>query len=819
MTNEMFLGGLVDGSGERVEGQMLFDGNDLTTHGVIVGMTGSGKTGLGVVLLEEALRGGVPTLVIDPKGDMTNLALRFPGLSAQEFAPWVPDGTDPAEVAASWSEGLASWSLGGDQIAELAQSCAVTVYTPGSSAGVGLNMIGSLAAPASHDEEVVADEIEGIVGALLSMVGIDADPLASPEHILMSNLVARAWSGGEPMALGTLVQQIQDPPIRKLGVLELDTFYPAAQRTKLAMLLNGLLASPSFAAWAEGTPLDLERMLTPDDGGVPCSVIYLAHLSEEERRFVVTLVMSKVVTWMRTRSGSPDLGALIYMDEVFGYVPPSAEPPTKKPILTVLKQARAFGVGMVLSTQNPVDLDYKALSNAGTWMIGRLQTERDVGRLEEGLANSAGDVDVAALSATIAGLAKRSFVLHSTSGSAPQTFTTRWALDYLAGPLTRDQLAELPGQPDRGAVPDPSLAPAPTTEPTTGTGRGAAPVPTPTPQEPASSASAGAEPASVPDPVTLADDEVPAPPEVADGIPVRWVDPAAPWLADLGVGAGTTSSLHVAGLAARITVLFDETKADLRHTQSFELVSIDLADPFDADSMVAADYDDRDLRDAAPQDAKYRLPDAPIHTKTWFKAATTAIKERLYRESTLTLQVNTALKAYSRPGESPEEFLARCNIAADAKADEQVAKLRSQIERKMSTVNKAIEREQVRVTELQSRASDAKRHEVISGAGDLIGSLLGGRRSTRSMLGKVKGVSSRRKASSSAEGRVDTALAKLDRKQIELEELEAELADAIADIAAEWDATAAEVEDFEVTLEKTDITVDQLCVIWVGSPR
>ena len=350
MGEPLFLGETLDADErERTGNRLDVDPDDLTTHGVIVGMTGSGKTGLGVVLLEEALRSGIPTLVLDPKGDMTNLALRFPGLSAEEFGPWVPEGTDAAETATMWKDGLASWGLDGSHIEGLADASDVTVYTPGSDAGVPLNLIGSLAAPVSDDQEAINDEIEGLVSGLLSMIGIDADPLSSREHILLTNLVARAWGDGSALDLGVLVQQVQDPPIRKLGVLELESFYPAKDRTKLAMKLNGLLASPSFAAWAEGVPLDMGSLLSTENGAT-CSVIYLAHLSEEERQFVVTLVLSKLVTWMRGQSGTPNLRALVYMDEVFGYVPPTAAPPAKKPILTILKQARAFGVGMVLST-------------------------------------------------------------------------------------------------------------------------------------------------------------------------------------------------------------------------------------------------------------------------------------------------------------------------------------------------------------------------------------------------------------------------------------------------------------------------------------
>lgn len=783
MAEDLFLGETVDPEAhERTGDRLDYDPSDLTTHGVIVGMTGSGKTGLGVVLLEEALRNGIPTLVLDPKGDMTNLALRFPGLSADEFGPWVPEGSDAAETATMWKDGLASWGLDGSHVEGLASSSNVTVYTPGSSAGVPLNLIGSLAAPSSDDEEAINDEIEGLVSGLLSMVGITADPLSSPEHILLTNLVARSWSEGKSLDLGQLVQQIQDPPIRKLGVLELDSFYPAKDRTKLAMKMNGLLASPSFAAWAEGVPLDMDALLSTENGAA-CSVIYLAHLSEEERQFVVTLLLSKLVTWMRGQSGTPNLRALVYMDEVFGYVPPTAAPPAKKPILTILKQARAFGVGMVLSTQNPVDLDYKAISNAGTWMIGRLQTERDVSRLKDGLENSSGDVDVDALTGTISGLGKREFVLHTTKGKKPRVFTTRWAMDYLAGPLTKDQVGSLPGQPDSSTV-----------------------------EAAATSDSAATVPAAD-RPVDVGDDEVAAPPEVADGTTVRWVDPAAPWLADVDGNPESTS--YRAGVAARVELLFDDTKADLRHSDEFEFVTVGLGESFDADALIAVDYDDRDLRETAPDRAAYQLTDAKIATKTYFNNVEKAIKDKLYTDQTLTLRANKALKLYSRPDEADADFTARCEKAADDKADEETAKLRKKLESKMSTVQKAIDREEIRIRELEAKASDSKQHELLSGAGDLLGSLLGGKKSAKSILGKVKGVSSRRKQSSAAADRVEAALAKVEQKEMELGDLEAELADAIADITAEWDATAAEVEELEVGLEKSDITIKQLSLIWV----
>ena len=454
---DLAIGGTIDpATHDRVDptpaGHLTIGSDNFTTHGVIVGMTGSGKTGLGVVLIEEVLRAGVPVIAIDPKGDLTNLRLMFPELAPGDFRPWIDEsqaknaGQSPDEFAAAqatlWTDGLGRWGLGGPDIDALLAATDVTIYTPGSTSGVPVNLVGSLQVPADMDDtETVADEIGGYVSGLLGLVGVEADPLSSREHILLSNLVHHSWQQGQSLDLPTLVGQVATPPIRKLGVFELDQFFPAKDRMALAMKLNGLLASPSFAAWAEGDPLDIASMLFRPDGGARCAVLTIAHLSDEERQFVTTLVLSKLVTWMRQQSGTTDLRAMLYMDEVAGYLPPTANPPTKQPIMTLMKQARAFGLGVVLATQNPVDIDYKAISNAGTWMIGRLQTDRDKARLLDGMTSAAGGADIAAIDATISGLGKREFVLRRAGTDTPEVFTTRWAMSYLRGPMTRDQIA------------------------------------------------------------------------------------------------------------------------------------------------------------------------------------------------------------------------------------------------------------------------------------------------------------------------------------------------------------------------------------------
>ena len=452
---DLRIGGVLDaGTRERTSEATVISSSDLTTHGVIVGMTGSGKTGLGIVLIEECLSAGIPTLLIDPKGDLTNLCLTFPSLAPADFEPWlnesdvakagVPAADFAVQQATTWRDGLAGWDVGPERIADLRQRVEFEVYTPGSTAGRQLNIVGSLQAPgADANAEDTADEIESYVSSILAMLGINADPLASREHVLLSSLIQNSWSRGIDLDLATLLAQVQQPPMRKLGVLELEQFFPAPDRAAFAVRLNALLASPGFATWLEGDPIDIDGMLRTSDGRPRCAIVTTAHLSDEQRQSVTALVLSKFVTWTRRQGGSSDLRALLYMDEVAGYLPPTANPPTKKPIMLLLKQARAFGVGVVLSTQNPVDVDYKALSNAGTWLIGRLQTEQDKARLTDGLRSAAGSVDITALGETISALGKRQFVLKRAGSDQPALTTTRWAMSYLRGPLVRTEISRL----------------------------------------------------------------------------------------------------------------------------------------------------------------------------------------------------------------------------------------------------------------------------------------------------------------------------------------------------------------------------------------
>jgi hypothetical protein len=441
-------------------GLVLYDSKDLVTHAVCVGMTGSGKTGLCISLIEEAALDGVPTIAIDPKGDLTNLMLTFPELRPEDFRPWVNEedaakkGLTPdayaAQQAELWKNGLASWGEDGDRIKRLRDAADFAVYTPASNAGIPVSILASFAAPSEAvrgDAELFRERVMTTVTSVLTLIGIEADPVQSREHVLLSTLVSSAWAQGRDLDIAALVGQVQKPPMAKIGVMEVESFYTEKERQKLALALNALLAAPGFSAWLEGVPMDVASLLRTPDGKPRVAIVSIAHLSDQERMFFVSLLLNQILGWMRAQSGTTSLRAILYMDEIFGYFPPVATPPSKQPLLTLLKQARAFGLGVVLATQNPVDLDYKGLSNAGTWLLGRLQTERDKARVLEGLEGVAAAAnakfDKSAMDETLAGLGSRIFLMNNVHEDAPRVLETRWAMSYLRGPLTREQIKTL----------------------------------------------------------------------------------------------------------------------------------------------------------------------------------------------------------------------------------------------------------------------------------------------------------------------------------------------------------------------------------------
>lgn len=461
MPDGLYLGKVFDAKTEELGEEFILKASDLTTHGIVIGMTGSGKTGLSVCLIEEAVRDGIPVIVIDPKGDMGNLALAFPELRPQDFRPWVDtdtaarEGKTPDQVAEMmagvWTKGLAEWGLGPSDVASMVSGRQIRIITPGSTAGIPLNLIESLDPPSAEvlaDEEEFRDQVDAVVTALLGLIGVKADPIESREYILIATLVERAWRQNQGLTLETLIGQIASPPIDKIGALPLDVVFPPADRNKLMLALNNLLASPTMAAWRQGEPVDLDSWLRTPDGKPVINIVYTAHLDDDQRIFVTALLLNKIVSWMRRQPGTSELRALLYMDEIFGYFPPTENPPTKKPLITLLKQARAYGVGVLLSTQNPVDLDYRGLGNMGFWAIGRLQTTQDQAKIRTGIEAALSDSQFSqSFDSLIAGVQKRVFLIHDIHRKAPALVHSRFAMSFLRGPITRDEIERLNPQP------------------------------------------------------------------------------------------------------------------------------------------------------------------------------------------------------------------------------------------------------------------------------------------------------------------------------------------------------------------------------------
>ena len=444
---------------EKIDGQitpLVYQNKDLLTHAAIIGMTGSGKTGLGVTLLEEAAIDAIPSIIIDPKGDMTNLLLNFPELNPSDFEPWLDDsevsnsgGTKEElaiKVSNSYKEGIQRDFQDLSRVKKLKDSADFTIYTPGSSAGIQVSILSSFKAPTIEileDMELFSNIINSTVHSILSLIDNKSDE-TSKESILLASIFTSYFKEQRDLTLEELITLIVTPPFSKIGVFDLETFFPQSDRLKFALKINTIIASPSFSSWLEGESLDISKMLYSQSGKAKVNIFSIAHLNDSQRMFFVTILLNQILAWMRRQEGTTSLKALLYMDEIFGYFPPQANPPSKQPMLTLLKQARSFGIGVILSTQNPVDIDYKGLSNIGTWFIGRLQTKQDIEKVIDGLSSaSEKGLNKQELSLALGTLAKRNFIMKNINEEHIKTFETRWALSYLKGPLSKDAIKKL----------------------------------------------------------------------------------------------------------------------------------------------------------------------------------------------------------------------------------------------------------------------------------------------------------------------------------------------------------------------------------------
>ncbi|UCG75195.1 MAG: ATP-binding protein [Gemmatimonadota bacterium] len=802
-----YLGRLYDvGSTELLDPLVMYDARDLTTHGVCVGMTGSGKTGLCIGLLEEAALDGVPAIILDPKGDITNLLLTFPELRPEDFLPWVnPDdarrqGLEIEAFAASqaelWRRGLADWGQGGERIQALRAAAEFAVYTPGSPAGIPVSVLGSLAAPRASwatDAEPLRERIAGLASGLLGLVGVEADPARSREHVLLANLIEHYWRQGYALDLPTLIGAIAKPPIRQLGAFDIDTFYPEKERLELAMRLNTLIASPSFKEWLEGVPLDVPSFLSTPAGKPRHSIFYIAHLSEAERMFFVTLLLDEVITWMRAQPGTSSLRALLYMDEVFGFLPPVAEPPSKRPFLTLLKQARAYGVGLLLATQNPVDLDYKALSNAGTWFIGRMQTERDKLRVLDGLegasSNAGKSLPRKELDNIISALGKRVFLLHNVHETGPTTFHTRWAMSYLRGPLTRPQVRELMGE---QAVGEAAMQPvaAQVTRQTAGTEG-------PPPQR-----------------------ETPAagPPAVAAAVRQYFLPTLrAPGDGTGGAIPGVSERAGAAQLAYRPAVLgmasvsFVDRKRGTDEVQSVALLAVpDSGGGVDWAEASELGFDPAALQSAPGGKATYSPLPASLNDERDLKRAARELSDHLYRTRRLTLLACPSLGEYSAPGASASEFALQLRQGVREARDGETDKVRDRFEKRLRQLEDRLRRAELTLLKKQETASARKRETMVSVGESLLGVFLGRRsmRGASTSLGKYRQQASARLSAEEAEARVQ-------QLEAEIEELREELSEETAEIRARWEEALEEFEEVELSPRRADVDVEVVAIGWV----
>jgi len=776
---EFYLGKIYDlKKGKLTDESLLYDPSDLTTHAIVTGMTGSGKTGLCVDLLEEAALQGVPAILIDPKGDLTNLLLTFPELTPADFEPWIDadearrSNQTPAQAseqtAAQWKKGLQDWGLGSSDLQQLKSSVERIIYTPGSSSGVSINILASFEAPEidwDENVELLREKISATVTALLTLIGMkDIDPLRSREHILLANIIELNWRKGASLDLQELILQTQDPPLEKLGAFSLNEFFPKKERSQLAMLLNNFLASPSFQSWIEGQPLDIQSILYTPQGKARHSVFFLAHLNDSERMFFVTLLYAAIETWMRKQSGTGNLRALVYFDEIHGYLPPVANPPSKPLIIRLLKTARAFGVGLVLTTQNPVDVDYKALSNAGTWMVGRLQTDQDKQRLLDGLESASGGLPRAEYDKLISSLGKRVFLYHNVHAKNPAIFQTRWAMSYLAGPLTITQVADLNAL--AGAQPNPPASSrkksssAPATPKTEG----------------ASNAKPGVS--------GILAYFMPAA-QTADSPNLK---PALLAVAEIRY----LSRSPLVNTSRKVAALVEETRETGQKWEDW------LFHP-----------DEGAIQTQAPVKAGYaKMPDF-MNQASWWSQQEKEFEQWIYETDTASVRVNKALGISAGPDVSEQEFLKKCQAAAEEKARAEIKKLESSQRSKETTLKNKINQQQLRVDkyekELASRGIDTALR-----VGESLLKL-----ATKRKLSGLSSSATKVRMASESKGRLEEAKRILEACQEDLKNLQKGLEIEKQAVLDKWQAQAENFDEVHLTPTKQNIRITHFGFGWI----
>jgi hypothetical protein len=786
---QFYLGREYDPDSRKIADDLvLYDSKDLVTHGVVLGMTGSGKTGLCLALLEEAAMDNIPAIIIDPKGDISNLMLMFPDLDAKSFRPWINEddaakkGISPDEhaekTASIWKAGLADWGESPERITTLRNKVDINIFTPGSKAGIPVSILSSLEVPPFEimdDGELLGERIESTVSSLLSLVGVNADPIQSPEAVLLSTIFQHAWSSEQNITLESLVRHIQKPSFDKVGIIDLESFLPEKSRQALALKFNNLLASPGFATWLEGPPLDIAKMLHDPSGKPRISIFSIAHLGDSERMFFVSLLLNQMLGWMRTQNGTTSLRALLYMDEIYGFLPPSANPPSKRPMMTMLKQGRAFGLGCLLATQNPVDLDYKALSNIGTWFLGRLQTERDKLRVLDGLEGAVGSqnakFDRSAMEKLISGLGNRIFLMNNVHEDGPVLFHVRWVMSYLTGPLTRTQIKTLmdPKRKNFETTAKPSADVNPMAMPGI-----------------SSSATPSARPA------------------VGTGVSEVFFAPA-------GGGDDITYQPHLLRVG---TVHFSSTKANHDGSRTVTLVNPITTNGIDWNTQIpiSTKIDGTPSKPVAGAGFA-ELPGFAMNAAN-YKQVEKDFNEWLYRNERADIFSCPTLKEWSKLGESESDFRARLAHEAREARDTAIQKMRDSMTKKVETLEDRLRTAEGQQAKQAAEANAAKMQVGVSILGGILGGLLG----RKAGLGSItRGSAAITKATNAYKQSQDVtnANAKIAAITSDIETMQADLTAEIAKITEAYDPATLTLETESIKPTKSEIHVDQVALLWL----
>ncbi len=758
---------------------LVYKNKDLTTHAAIIGMTGSGKTGLGISLLEEAAIDNIPSIIIDPKGDMGNLLLTFPNLQGSDFEPWIEEqdavnnGLSISEFASktaqTWKNGLEGDFQNQERIQKLKDSADFTIYTPGSSSGVQISILSSFKAPSIEvleDSELLVSLISSTVSSLLSLID-EKDDSSSKESILISSIFMNSYSLQKDLSIEELISFIVTPPFSKVGIFDLETFFPQNERLKLALKLNTIIANPSFKSWIEGEPLDISNLMYDEKGKAKVSIFSIAHLNDSQRMFFVSLLLNQMVSWMRRQEGTTSLKALLYMDEIFGYFPPNANPPSKQPMLTLLKQARSFGVGIILSTQNPVDIDYKGLANIGTWFIGRLQTKQDKEKVIDGLSSAVeGKIDKNEMENLLSNLEKRTFILKNINEDGIKVFQTRWALSYLKGPITKEQIKFLMSNKKVTTL-------------------------------------------------TTKEESFTPKQKIETTNKQNSVKPLIPNILEQKYLYSSQSDSYYlqAYLLCKCSVHFSDTakNIDLKSELNYGFYLQKEASNINYEEFEELNISSFETKERL--NSNYYETPIFIQNEKELKQIQKDFTDYVYRNSKLTLFKNEALKIISKQNESLADFKIRIQDRLNERIDEQVENLQIKFKKTNDSIEDKLDKLFDKKEKEELQANSTTTDTIIAIGTSLLGAFFG-KSTTSSTLGKV--ASSARGATRVLKERNDVKYVEneIQQLQIEKDELQKTLEDEIEKINEENKISNFEIEELYIKPKRTDIFNVKLELLW-----